>query len=601
MIAKFFTLLVLLLVSNSLFSAEFGKVIRLRGYATLLSPGAKNARVVEFGQKIYEDTSILTTAKSFVILEFKDGSKMSIGPNSKVVVMKARSGEPGLVSLLKGKIRNNIQSENNKDVKYIIRTRTAAMGVRGTEFQTSYNADNKATSLVTFKGEVAMARINSSHKELESSNVKVERDINGQPVFETSNKETSTKIEELKKALMSQGVSVENGQFAGTVAGLESPTKPVVVNPVQMKLLYNNQDLAPKRANEQLANIDFSKIKHKGSADSSFDAKTGQFTPRAGGFVDPDTALYIPPTEDSVYDEVRNIYKPKDVGFVNKSTGDYIPPKGLTLDPRLGFVTNSKNSALIASAGKLNSNIAKDILLKNIDEEPPVVRPNKRERTAFGMIGIELGPLNESHSITSDSLGSAFENNDQEGFSFLISHDHQGKDDWQAITRLGLRSVDLKTEGSSINSKSDSLLLIGAGVRHAFSPRLAARGIINLKQVFIYNHPQDGTTTTNEWTRFTIPTLELVLESEFWRTKRFAMTAEAGGLISLPKSKADVDTSMAFGFVAKLGLEYWVGRKSTLGLNFFVEQQSFDLESTRFTSTDEIARSGVQLSYQIYY
>lgn len=599
--ASFFISLALLLISQHSFAAEFGKVIRLRGYATMLSPGAKNARVVELGQKIFEDTSILTKSKSFAVIEFADGSRMSIGPNSKVVVMKAKSNDPGLISLLKGKIRSNINPESNKDVKYIIRTRTAAMGVRGTDFQTSFNAENKATSLVTFKGEVSMARLNTSNAELESSSVGIERGTDGEPIVQTSNAIKQTKMEELKSIIETKSVAVSNGQFSGTVAGLKVPTKPVTVNPVQMKILYNNQELAPKKSNEKLEQIDFSKTKHIGSADSSYDAKTGQYTPRAGGFIDPDTALYIPPKEDSVFDEKRNIYVPKDVGFVDKDSGDYIPPKGLILDPRLGFVSKSNDSVLLASAGELNITMAKDVILKDIDEVAPIIRPNKRERTALGMIGFELGPLSESHKVGNDSLTSPFDNNDQEGFSILISHDHQGEKDWQAITSLGIRTIDLSSGTAGINSNSDNLFSIAAGVRHAFSPRLAARGMIQLKQIFIYNHPSDGTTTTNEWTRFTIPTFDLALESEFFRTNRFAMTAEAGLLLTLPKSKADVDAKSSLGFQAKLGAEYWIARRSTLGLQYFLEQQSFDLESTRFTSSDELSRNGLQLGYKYFY
>lgn len=582
-------------------AAEFGKVIRLRGYATQLSPGAKNARVVELGQKIFEDTSILTKEKSFAVIEFGDGSRMSIGPNSKVVVMKARSNDPGLISLLKGKLRSNINSESNKDVKYIIRTRTAAMGVRGTDFQTSFNNDNRATSLVTFKGEVAMARLNSSNAELESSSVDIEREPDGQPIARTSNAVKVTKMEELKTIIAKQSVSVSPGQYAGTVAGLRQPTQPVSVNPVQMKILYNNQELAPKKTNEKLEKIDFSKFKHIGSADSSFNAKSGQYTPRAGGFIDPDTALYIPPKEDSVFDEKRNIYIPKDVGFVDKDSGDYIPPKGLILDPKLGFISKSNDSVLLASAGELNKTIIKDIILKDIDEAPPIIRPNKRERTALGMIGFELGPLNESHEIANDTLGTPFDNNDQKGLSILISHDHQGEKDWQAITSFGIRTVDLSNGTSGVISKGDNLFMIGAGVRHALSPRLSARGMLQLKQVFIYNHPTESTLTLNEWSRFTIPTIDLALETEFFRTNRFAMIAEAGVLVGLPKSKADVDAKASFGFQAKVGAEFWVGRRSTLGVHFFVEQQSFDLESTRFTSTDELSRSGLQLGYKYFY
>src|SRR5690606_13003721 len=92
---------------------------------------------------------------------------------------------PGLVSLLKGKMRSQIVPDNTNNDKYIIRTRTAAMGVRGTDFQSTFNPENRATSLVTFKGQVAMARLDTPAHELErtESTISVERDEKGEPTL----------------------------------------------------------------------------------------------------------------------------------------------------------------------------------------------------------------------------------------------------------------------------------------------------------------------------------------------------------------------------------------------------------------------------------
>lgn len=607
MIARFFIFFALAPMyglSTQVLASDMAKVIRLRGYATQLSPGARDARIVELGQKIYEDTSILTKEKSFVVLEFSDGSRMSVGPQSKVVVVKARGSDPGLISLLKGKIRNTVKPEDSNEDKYIIRTRTAALGVRGTDFQTSYNTENKATALVTFKGRVAMVRLDSSAEDLEvalDKNITIERDEKGEPTVDSAIEGQRTRIEVLQQKLRSaDSVSVENGQYSGAVTGLVKPTQPVVINPTQLALMYKNDQLSPKKENEKIEKIDFSNITHKGNADSSYNAKTGEFSPRAGGFVDLDTALYIPPKEDSVLDTKRNIYVPKDVGFVNRDTGDYIPPKGLLLDPKNGFVAQASSGVQIAQAGAMNKTMAKDVLLKDIKDEIPVIRPNKRERINRGMVSLAFGPSGETHTIENDTLGSNFKNDSEGGVSFLLSHDHAGKNEWQAITRLGLRFVDLSKE-NNINSKSDSLWSIGAGARHALSPRLAISGTLSLEQTFIYNHPQESTFTVNEWTRFTIPTFDFTLESEFLRTNRFAMIGDLGLLIALPKSKADVDSKLGLGFHARVGAEYWTSRRMTLGLNFFTKQQSFKLESSRFNSEDRHSEGGVQLRVQYFY
>tara|TARA_R110000868_G_scaffold75979_3_gene218900 strand:- start:4106 stop:5908 length:1803 start_codon:yes stop_codon:yes gene_type:complete len=583
------------------YAGDMAKVIRIRGYATQLAPGAMDARTVELGQKIFEDTSILTKEKSFVVLEFTDGSRMSIGPNSKVVVVKARNEDAGLVSLLKGKIRSQVNPEDNNKDKYIIRTRTAAMGVRGTDFMSSYNPDNKATSLVTFKGRVAMARLDSSAEDLEGKKIEVTRNEAGEPLVEKTRASSRTRMEELKEVLSSeQVVSVESGEFSGAVAGLKQPTQPVGVNPVQLDLMYKNEQLATTKGNEKLAEVDFSKIKHRGNPNSSYDPKTGKFTPRAGGFVDPDTALYIPPKEDAVLDEARNIYQAKDIGFVNKETGDYVPPEGLILDARNGFVPKINDGTMIAQAGEMNKTIAKEVVLKKEADVVPIVRPNKRERIALGSVSLRFGPGHESHNVSEDSLGSNFKNDADGGFSILLSHDHAGEHDWQAITRLGLKSNDHRQD-SFVNSKGSSLWSIGAGARHAFSPRVAMSGVFSLDQTFIYNHPVENSSTINEWSRFTIPTLELTLETEFFRTNRFAMTGDLGALFTLPKSKADVDAKASLGYQLRLGAEYWISRKMTLGLSVFGKTQFFELESSRFTSNDERSEDGLNLQLQYFY
>ena len=72
--------------------------------------------------------------------------------------------DAGIIQLMKGQIRSKVTKDymNMKDKnksKLFIKTKTAAMGVRGTDFQVNYNPINEATSLVTFEGNVVMAQL----------------------------------------------------------------------------------------------------------------------------------------------------------------------------------------------------------------------------------------------------------------------------------------------------------------------------------------------------------------------------------------------------------------------------------------------------------
>ena len=111
----------------------------------------------------------------------------------------------------------------------------------------------------------------------------------------------------------------------------------------------------------------------------------------------------------------------------------------------------------------------------------------------------------------------------------------------------------------------------------------------------------ENSSTINEWSRFTIPTFDLTLETEFFRTNRFAMIADIGMLLTLPKSKADVDVKSSLGYHLRLGAEYWVSRKMTVGLSVFGKTQFFELESSRFTSKDERSEDGLNLQLQYFY
>ena len=149
---------------------NIAKVMKIKGSATKLLPGSVEATQVSVGDELSEDTSIVTGPKSFIRVKFIDNSVMSIGADSKIVISEMSKDSPGIISLLKGRIRTEVEKlQGEEEHKFYVRTRTAAMGVRGTEFQTIYNPDNHVTSLLTYKGEVAIVKLDeSTHNKLEN-------------------------------------------------------------------------------------------------------------------------------------------------------------------------------------------------------------------------------------------------------------------------------------------------------------------------------------------------------------------------------------------------------------------------------------------------
>ena len=68
-----------------------------------------------------------------------------------------------MISLLKGKLRTkvipNLLDPKTRKSKLFIKTKTAAMGVRGTDFTSIYNPSLENTSVITFEGDVRLPKL----------------------------------------------------------------------------------------------------------------------------------------------------------------------------------------------------------------------------------------------------------------------------------------------------------------------------------------------------------------------------------------------------------------------------------------------------------
>jgi hypothetical protein len=86
------------------------------------------------GAEISEGDIITVADQSFVVIQFEDGSKLTIRPNSELIVTEYTMAGAEL-ELVRGGLRliTGLIGKENPD-KYMIRTPVALMGVRGTEF-----------------------------------------------------------------------------------------------------------------------------------------------------------------------------------------------------------------------------------------------------------------------------------------------------------------------------------------------------------------------------------------------------------------------------------------------------------------------------------
>ncbi len=127
-----------------------GKANQIKGTVKVVRDGVRAS--LQEGDPIYVGDMVETDPKSFVKLGFEDQTMMTVGPNSAAKVEAFANKSPGVISLLKGFIRAEVEKQASKDgaaAKLIIKTSNGGMGVRGTEFEVSYGEkDGKATSTV---------------------------------------------------------------------------------------------------------------------------------------------------------------------------------------------------------------------------------------------------------------------------------------------------------------------------------------------------------------------------------------------------------------------------------------------------------------------
>ena len=145
--------------------SKAAKVIILKGSAQYTAKDGTKVSIKR-GDWLPEGAIVKTEAKSFVKLLFIDKSSLNIAPKSSVTIAKFSKKKAGIINLLQGKIRSkvvkdyiNAGDKGNKS-KLFIKTKTAAMGVRGTDF--SVETTGKVDTLNVVEGRVTVAQTTSA-------------------------------------------------------------------------------------------------------------------------------------------------------------------------------------------------------------------------------------------------------------------------------------------------------------------------------------------------------------------------------------------------------------------------------------------------------
>ena len=120
-------------------------VVVSRGMVNAVTSG--DERVLGQGDTVFVSDTVKTGDKSFAVLQFIDGAKVTVRPNSTMLIEEyAYTGsdqDAARLSLVEGGLRviTGAMAKSHPD-NYKVKTPVALMGVRGTEFAVMLCGDN---------------------------------------------------------------------------------------------------------------------------------------------------------------------------------------------------------------------------------------------------------------------------------------------------------------------------------------------------------------------------------------------------------------------------------------------------------------------------
>lgn len=303
-------------------------------------------RTARAGMPLATGDTLITGAGASARLRMADGSDVLIGASSQLRLDAAPTSQPGVLSLLVGRIRAKFSKSEDGSTKALVRTPGSIMGVRGTEFEGVYNPVSRATSVVTLEGTVALVK-------------------GGADDLSRGSARALTEAFDRAAADGSRGAAIGPGQFSAVSPSQGAPTLPVRIAPSQFEALKQSSageaprpsaaaPTGPPAGSPIPPGVDARALaatvaEGAGTVSSaagaappqgSYDKISGRMAPPAGGFVDLKTGTYVPPPPGSAFDPIAQVYVPPPaLGSVNPATGEYRPPEGTILDPARGLVT----------------------------------------------------------------------------------------------------------------------------------------------------------------------------------------------------------------------------------------------------------------------
>lgn len=139
--------------ANARFVAVRGNVAAIEG---------KSRRAAATGEAVREGDAVRTDAGSFATLALDDGSRISLPSNSNVRIIRLRKYYLGSAldydfAVERGTARSKVAPLRSPNDRYRVRTPKAVSAVRGTDFQTRFDADRGEDFAEVDEGALAVA------------------------------------------------------------------------------------------------------------------------------------------------------------------------------------------------------------------------------------------------------------------------------------------------------------------------------------------------------------------------------------------------------------------------------------------------------------
>jgi hypothetical protein len=345
-------------------------VLLVKGEVRVKEANGKLSKVVT-NQSLEKGVELISSAKSFAKIIFIDKSTLNLGPSSSIFIQEFQAKKAGIINLIKGQIRSQVTKDfmemsDKEKSKLYIKTKTAAMGIRGTDFQVNYNPANQNSSLIVFEGNVAMAHIDRLKQD---------------QVFSQDNLETLV--------TSNFAVQVRQGQISAVNLNIsDKALVPTKLAPKQLDALKENptgldeqssgkkqyRDVIPPGVNSEVfvnPSIEGQKIETKDAA-GYYNEKTREFKPAAGSIVDLKTVNIISPPNDAPFDQATKTFiVTENYGKIDQGTGKFEAPKGYELTNEGQFKpTTDQQAKRPGETTKINQ---QDNIVRPTEEVKPII------------------------------------------------------------------------------------------------------------------------------------------------------------------------------------------------------------------------------------